>query len=147
MKYNEALIVFFKGIFALDKVDEEHLYKIYNDYIKATGYREYTIWPMASFNEYFDGYTPLEIAGLVQGEQFDVTDNYFRHDDWGVHSAECVSELIPCMEDLVEWWLENSDNFLEVMPYLNDDDYETLEHILRNTDKEMLVEILKSLKK
>ncbi len=44
-------------------------------------------YPMCDFDELLEGRSPLEIAGLVEGCDFNTGDDYFRFTIYGVESA------------------------------------------------------------
>ena len=71
-KVKDFIINVFKSISNRD------MFAIHNEYIDDRMYYEDRIDEMSSFNEMFEGYSPLEIASLVQGERFSIYDNFFK---------------------------------------------------------------------
>lgn len=95
-------------------------------------------YPMDEFDELLDGKSPLEIAGLVEGEDFNTGDDYFRFTIYGVestsepdysdYSAEDVLDRV--IDDCGHLWFSD-DDFKDVVWALDNRydyyDYDTLE--------------------
>ena len=123
-KVKDFIINVFKSISNRD------MFAIHNEYIDDRMYYEDRIDEMSSFNEMFEGYSPLEIASLVQGERFSVYDNFFKTTMWsGVESADDVEKLVSDWDDFVEWFVDKY-GFEGVKKYCSEDDISDLDELL-----------------
>lgn len=105
-------------------------------------------YPMDEFDELLDGRSPLEIAGLVEGCDFNSGDDYFRFTIYGVESAsepDYSSEY--SAEDVLDRAIDNcghlwfsDDDFKDIVWALDNHydyyDYDTLEEWDDDEDEE-----------
>lgn len=104
-------------------------------------------YPMDAFDELLYGKSPLEIAGLVEGEDFNTGDDYFRFTIYGVESTSDVDYSDYSAEDVLDRVIDDcghlwfsDDDFKDIVEALDNRcdyyDYDTLEEWEDDEDEE-----------
>ena len=65
-------------------------------------FEESTYYDMDSFDEFLDGYTPLEIAQMIFFGEFNPNDEYFRFNAYGNLESANWGDVVAEAEDLVD---------------------------------------------
>lgn len=104
-------------------------------------------YPMCDFDELLGGRSPLEIAELVSGEDFNTGDDYFRFTIYGVESTSDADYSDYSAEDVLDNAIDNcghlwfyDDDFKDIVEALDNRcdyyDYDTLEEWEDDEDEE-----------
>jgi len=116
----------------IDNLSDDDLRNLHQDYCECNNYTDDMIFSMCDFNDLNNNKTPLEIAELVCGNDFNPNHDWFKYTIYGVESSDNVSDLI-YISDLVNW--------VEIDPYrirkyLDYDEEEELDELLGLNDDE-----------
>ena len=92
----------------------------------------FTYYDMAEFDEFLDGYTPMEIARMIHFGEFNPYDDYFRFDgygnleslDWQEICAEAKDSKDDIIDHLVNYY--SGDTPWAELDYLVDSDNDAL---------------------
>lgn len=87
--------------FALQNIDSDALFDLWNDYCGANNCDGERIFWMDEFDEYCDGMEPSTIANLLAGNNFRLSDECFNEGIYGFNSGY-VSDLTD-MDELRDW--------------------------------------------
>lgn len=118
------------NIFDAELSDEE-IIDIWNEYCDANRYYSNRIHNIDIFDEYFDNYTPLEIADMISynGSDYQRNADYFTYDEvcndlHTYYSASGAVDGAVERDDLIEW-LERSGQWEDLLSdYIEEDDNE-----------------------
>ena len=118
------------NIFDAELSDEE-IIDIWNEYCDANRYYDNRIHSMDVFDEFFESYTPLEIADMVSynGSDYQRNADYFTYDEVSndlhtYYSASGAVDGAVERDDLIEW-LERSGQWEDLLSdYIEEDDNE-----------------------
>ena len=118
------------NIFDAELSDEE-IIDIWNEYCDANRYYDNRIHSMDVFDEFFESYTPLEIADMISynGSDYQRNADYFTYDEvcndlHTYYSASGAVDGAVERDDLIEW-LERSGRWEDFLSdYIEEDDNE-----------------------
>lgn len=118
------------NIFDAELSDEE-IIDIWNEYCDANRYYDNRIHSMDVFDEFFDSYTPTQIADMVSynGSDYQRNADYFTYDEVcndlrTYYSASGAVDGAVERDDLIEW-LERSGQWEDFLSdYIEEDDNE-----------------------
>ena len=118
----------------IDNLADGRLFSLFTTYCEANNYTDSMIFDMYMFNELNEGKSPLGIAELVCGENFNPNDEYFKFTFYGgVQSSDDVMTLIDDYDDFVSWVEFNID---EIREYLEDEEEDELDVLLGLKEEE-----------
>lgn len=77
----------------IDNMDASDLVWLWNEYCDNNNYSDDKIYMMSDFDELESNSTPLEIAKLIEGNDFRTGDEYFAYTIYGAESFDSPEEF------------------------------------------------------
>lgn len=94
----------------LNNMSTDDLVNIHNEYCEADNDPDDRIESMIEFDDLLYGKKPSEIAEIISGQDFNVSDNYFWFTIYGVESADFADDMPIYREDIAKYIEEEHDS-------------------------------------
>ena len=95
----------------IDNMDASDLVWLWNEYCDNNRYTDDKIYMMSDFDELESGSTPLEIARLIEGNDFRTGDDYFAYTTYGAESFSSPEDFKSFdADDLTRYIVRNEDS-------------------------------------
>ena len=92
-------------------MDASDLVWLWNEYCDNNRYTDDKIYMMSDFDELESGSTPLEIARLIEGNDFRTGDDYFAYTTYGAESFSSPEDFKSFdADDLTRYIVRNEDS-------------------------------------
>ena len=116
----------------IENLSDGNLLDLHREFCEENNYVDDYVYYMNDFDELESGRSPLEIAQLVVGEDFNPNHEYYKYTIYGVKSSDYVSDLID-ISDLTDWVFEDTNRIID---YLCPSEEEELDELLGLSDDE-----------
>lgn len=95
----------------IESLSENRIIEIYKDYCEDNNIRV-EVNSMSEFDTLLRGYTPSQIVGSIDFENFVLSDNYLVHNlEWDTYKSYCYWDDFIELSDIVDWIDGNLDRF------------------------------------
>jgi len=109
----------------LNDLTDSALVDMWNNYCEKNSYSEDYIYRMYDFDEYYKDTEPHQIASDIQGDSFDIDDQYFVVGIHGTKSYQYGLDAISAIDDLIGYIIDSRECFgnRDIEEVLNDAAY------------------------